>query len=145
MFWVNPSSIYLLHKPSHPFIWTPLFCSYHLCNFRFMFGFFFFNSKLVWHAFFFVRQPGMDGRNCYADEHYLPTFFHVRKFSIFIVFSFLVLLPRNCLGFFFFTDSNLVLSKFKFDKSQMLTLFFRIEILFISYYLLDKWISLDVN
>ncbi|KAI3708998.1 hypothetical protein L2E82_38664 [Cichorium intybus] len=21
-------------------------------------------------------QPGMDGRNCYADEHYLPTFFN---------------------------------------------------------------------
>ncbi|KAK1420872.1 hypothetical protein QVD17_22799 [Tagetes erecta] len=22
-------------------------------------------------------KPGMDGRNCYADEHYLPTFFHM--------------------------------------------------------------------
>ncbi|KAI7746600.1 hypothetical protein M8C21_010204 [Ambrosia artemisiifolia] len=22
-------------------------------------------------------RPGMDGRNCYADEHYLPTFFHM--------------------------------------------------------------------
>ncbi|XP_058113562.1 glycosyltransferase BC10-like isoform X5 [Magnolia sinica] len=22
-------------------------------------------------------QPGMEGRNCYADEHYLPTFFHM--------------------------------------------------------------------
>lgn len=22
-------------------------------------------------------KPGMDGRNCYADEHYLPTFFHI--------------------------------------------------------------------
>ncbi|KAI8020313.1 hypothetical protein LOK49_LG04G03004 [Camellia lanceoleosa] len=22
-------------------------------------------------------QPGMDGRNCYSDEHYLPTFFHM--------------------------------------------------------------------
>ncbi|KAI8017365.1 Glycosyltransferase BC10, partial [Camellia lanceoleosa] len=21
-------------------------------------------------------KPGMDGRNCYSDEHYLPTFFH---------------------------------------------------------------------
>ncbi|KAF5764898.1 putative beta-N-acetylhexosaminidase [Helianthus annuus] len=23
------------------------------------------------------RSPGMDGRNCYADEHYLPTFFYM--------------------------------------------------------------------
>ncbi|KAL2554135.1 Core-2/I-branching beta-1 [Forsythia ovata] len=22
-------------------------------------------------------KPGMDGRNCYSDEHYLPTFFHM--------------------------------------------------------------------
>ncbi|XP_073275947.1 glycosyltransferase BC10-like isoform X2 [Primulina huaijiensis] len=22
-------------------------------------------------------RPGMDGRNCYSDEHYLPTFFHM--------------------------------------------------------------------
>lgn len=22
-------------------------------------------------------RPGMEGRNCYADEHYLPTFFHI--------------------------------------------------------------------
>ncbi|CAM8960333.1 unnamed protein product [Rhodiola kirilowii] len=22
-------------------------------------------------------QPGLDGKNCYADEHYLPTFFHM--------------------------------------------------------------------
>ncbi|KAL4205341.1 hypothetical protein AMTRI_Chr01g136780 [Amborella trichopoda] len=22
-------------------------------------------------------KPGLDGRNCYADEHYLPTFFHM--------------------------------------------------------------------
>ncbi|KAJ4964389.1 hypothetical protein NE237_024328 [Protea cynaroides] len=22
-------------------------------------------------------KPGMDGKNCYADEHYLPTFFHM--------------------------------------------------------------------
>ncbi|MFS7968781.1 hypothetical protein Hanom_Chr09g00801541 [Helianthus anomalus] len=23
-----------------------------------------------------MNMPGMDGRNCYADEHYLPTFFY---------------------------------------------------------------------
>lgn len=26
---------------------------------------------------FFFLQPGADGRNCYADEHYLPTLFNV--------------------------------------------------------------------
>jgi hypothetical protein len=35
----------------------------------------------LWRKFnvaFFSLQPGMeDGRNCYADEHYLPTLFHV--------------------------------------------------------------------
>ncbi|KAI8017363.1 Glycosyltransferase BC10 [Camellia lanceoleosa] len=28
-------------------------------------------------------KPGMDGRNCYSDEHYMPTFFHVRASFIF--------------------------------------------------------------
>ncbi|KAA8535775.1 hypothetical protein F0562_030791 [Nyssa sinensis] len=27
-------------------------------------------------------KPAMDGRNCYSDEHYLPTFFHVGPFNI---------------------------------------------------------------
>ncbi|KAL0346891.1 UNVERIFIED_CONTAM: Glycosyltransferase BC10 [Sesamum calycinum] len=24
-----------------------------------------------------IKQPGMEGRNCYSDEHYLPTFFYM--------------------------------------------------------------------
>lgn len=40
-----------------------------------------------WHLFPLIKQPGMEkGRNCYSDEHYLPTFFYVRT----IVFSFCV-------------------------------------------------------
>lgn len=27
---------------------------------------------------FLLLQPALEGRNCIADEHYLPTFFHVR-------------------------------------------------------------------
>lgn len=31
------------------------------------------------YAFVLIVQPGMEGgRNCYSDEHYLPTFFYVR-------------------------------------------------------------------
>ncbi|KAF8407338.1 hypothetical protein HHK36_006465 [Tetracentron sinense] len=26
---------------------------------------------------FLIFQPGMEGRNCYADEHYLPTLFNM--------------------------------------------------------------------
>ncbi|RVX07766.1 hypothetical protein CK203_021901 [Vitis vinifera] len=26
---------------------------------------------------FSLLQPGLEGRNCIADEHYLPTFFHI--------------------------------------------------------------------
>lgn len=38
-----------------------------------------------WHLFLLIKQPGMEkGRNCYSDEHYLPTFFYVRT----IVLSF---------------------------------------------------------
>lgn len=36
-------------------------------------------SSIFWHSFLLFEQPGMEkGRNCYSDEHYLPTFFYVR-------------------------------------------------------------------
>lgn len=34
------------------------------------------NSPDVAYCFIFL-QPGFEGRNCYADEHYLPTLFYV--------------------------------------------------------------------
>lgn len=33
---------------------------------------------------FLYLQPGMDGRNCYSDEHYLPTFFSVSASFVFL-------------------------------------------------------------
>lgn len=41
---------------------------------------------------FLISQPGLEGRNCIADEHYLPTFFQVR---ISIVMQFPVLTVLN--------------------------------------------------
>ncbi|WRX31626.1 Glycosyl transferase [Theobroma cacao] len=32
-------------------------------------------------------QPNMDGRNCYADEHYLPTFFNVGTSDLFLLLA----------------------------------------------------------
>ncbi|KAK6131683.1 hypothetical protein DH2020_034590 [Rehmannia glutinosa] len=29
------------------------------------------------HVFPLIEQPGMEGRNCYSDEHYLPTYFYM--------------------------------------------------------------------
>lgn len=37
-----------------------------------------------------MLQPGLEGRNCIADEHYLPTFLHVRLCQL-IIFS-----SHNC-------------------------------------------------
>ncbi|XP_024959785.1 uncharacterized protein LOC112500517 [Cynara cardunculus var. scolymus] len=34
-------------------------------------------DRLYYTKFRDYCRPGMDGRNCYADEHYLPTFFHM--------------------------------------------------------------------
>ncbi|PKA52906.1 hypothetical protein AXF42_Ash001887 [Apostasia shenzhenica] len=34
-------------------------------------------DSLYYTKFKLYCKPGMEGRNCYADEHYLPTFFHM--------------------------------------------------------------------
>ncbi|KAF8400205.1 hypothetical protein HHK36_013501 [Tetracentron sinense] len=34
-------------------------------------------DSLYYSKFKLYCKPGMEGRNCYADEHYLPTFFHM--------------------------------------------------------------------
>ncbi|XP_008798119.2 glycosyltransferase BC10-like isoform X3 [Phoenix dactylifera] len=34
-------------------------------------------DNLYYTKFKLYCKPGMEGRNCYADEHYLPTFFHM--------------------------------------------------------------------
>ncbi|KDO67238.1 hypothetical protein CISIN_1g0160991mg, partial [Citrus sinensis] len=34
-------------------------------------------DSLYYTKFKHYCKPNMEGRNCYADEHYLPTLFHV--------------------------------------------------------------------
>ena len=53
----------------------PLF--YHIGDFAIMYSLL--HNMCLYQCFYLSSlQPGMeDGRNCYADEHYLPTVFHV--------------------------------------------------------------------
>lgn len=39
---------------------------------------------------FLIPQPGLEGKNCIADEHYLPTFFQVRIQLQYIYFIFYI-------------------------------------------------------
>ncbi|KAL8254763.1 hypothetical protein R6Q59_032984 [Mikania micrantha] len=47
-------------------------------------------------------KPGMDGVNCYADEHYLPTFFHVRTYMNIYIYVCICMYIYTYIGYYEF-------------------------------------------
>lgn len=50
---------------------------------------------------FWIQQPGMEGRNCYADEHYFPTLFRVSTLNFYYFITSILYLVANLLLYHF--------------------------------------------